>query len=289
MALSREVTGVAGTNLLLVSDDQAVIDTVFAVALPPTTYLRVATGFPVAASTGALAAADAVLVGPDVLQAAADYKVAHPCLISVPVTAGIDWALTRLAGFSFTAQLPAAGSWLATDEWRQPPAPTGIRRPGPCHDCATTTAVHGHGCAAAWLFGRPRGRAADVCACSGCRTQVRPGRCARCDGTATVDSAPAVARLADLSARLNLTAEDLDDLVYDLTNDEAANAYNAGAGNGTDEEAYEELHDQADAAASGVNNGGLTAQLRLLLTAFTEADLADRLRDLSVDHGASAA
>jgi len=95
------------------------------------------------------------------------------------------------------------------------------------------------------------------------------------------------ADLADLrgyAASRHVTAADLDEVVYELANSGAANAYNNGAEPGLDDDAaHEQLHDQADSAASTINNSGLTGQLRYLAGHTGTAGARD-LIDRAAEH-----
>ncbi|MGW4087024.1 hypothetical protein ACWEGS_28730 [Streptomyces sp. NPDC004822] len=58
---------------------------------------------------------------------------------------------------------------------------------------------------------------------------------------------------------------DLDEAVYEAANEDAADEYNGGAHPELDDDdAYEEVHDEADLRASSVNNQGATAQVQFL-------------------------
>lgn len=90
-------------------------------------------------------------------------------------------------------------------------------------------------------------------------------------------------RLEALVDRLGLTSVDhLDELVYDLLNDYAADQVNGGELPELDfDQTYEELHDAADARASAINNQGTRDQLAVLLDAYGENDLTSKLRSLA--------
>ncbi|CAL9677560.1 hypothetical protein SUDANB95_07885 (plasmid) [Actinosynnema sp. ALI-1.44] len=91
-------------------------------------------------------------------------------------------------------------------------------------------------------------------------------------------------RLEALVERLGLTSADhLDELVYDLVNDHATDQINGGGLPELDfDQAYEELHDAADARASAINNQCPRDQLAVLLAAYGEDDLTSKLRSLAV-------
>lgn len=88
--------------------------------------------------------------------------------------------------------------------------------------------------------------------------------------------------LRTLAAQLGLTDSDLDDTVYELTNSGAAERYNDGAlPDLDDDDAYNELHDTADAEASDINNGGLHSQLAYLLRCMNLTAACEHLRTLT--------
>jgi hypothetical protein len=91
-------------------------------------------------------------------------------------------------------------------------------------------------------------------------------------------SADAVARLLERAQELGLDELALDLLVYDATNEVAADRVNGGDWDDpTWDDAYERLHDEADKEASGINNNGLAAQLAYLLDGYGETELAAML------------
>ncbi|MFE4582372.1 hypothetical protein [Streptomyces chartreusis] len=68
-----------------------------------------------------------------------------------------------------------------------------------------------------------------------------------------------------LVAEFGIGEGDLDEAVYDAANEDGADEYNGGAHPElSDDDAYEEVHDAADARASSVNNQGATAQVQFL-------------------------
>lgn len=73
------------------------------------------------------------------------------------------------------------------------------------------------------------------------------------------------AALVTYAEHLGVDPTDLDETVYEIANAAAAQSYNDGAlPELGDEGAYEQLHDDADGAASDINNGGLPAQVAFL-------------------------
>jgi non-ribosomal peptide synthetase component E (peptide arylation enzyme) len=71
---------------------------------------------------------------------------------------------------------------------------------------------------------------------------------------------------------LGVTEIDLDETIYDLTNEAAARLYNgsAGAAGNDDETNYENLHGRADELASAINNEGLASQVKAMFDAWGE-------------------
>ncbi|MFI8206664.1 hypothetical protein [Streptomyces sp. NPDC085937] len=68
-----------------------------------------------------------------------------------------------------------------------------------------------------------------------------------------------------LVAEFGIGEGDLDEVVYEAANEDGADEYNGGAHPElSDDDAYEEVHDEADARASSVNNQGAAAQVQFL-------------------------
>lgn len=68
-----------------------------------------------------------------------------------------------------------------------------------------------------------------------------------------------------LVAEFGIGEGDLDEAVYDAANEDGADEYNGGAHpESSDADAYEQVHEAADARASSVNNQGATAQVQFL-------------------------
>jgi len=71
-----------------------------------------------------------------------------------------------------------------------------------------------------------------------------------------------ITALAAHARELGLSEEDLDETIYEITNEDASVAFNAAEGE------YDELHDDADGLASQVNNEGLERQLEVIALAY---------------------
>jgi hypothetical protein len=68
-----------------------------------------------------------------------------------------------------------------------------------------------------------------------------------------------------LVAEFGIGEGDLDEAVYEAANEDGADEYNGGAHPElSDDAAYEEVHDSADARASSVNNQGAAGQVQFL-------------------------
>lgn len=99
------------------------------------------------------------------------------------------------------------------------------------------------------------------------------------------DPGSALDRLDALRDHLGLTAEDLDELVYDTVHAAASVDVN----NGTHPDrpflaAFDECHDGADEQASRINNDGPRGQLAALLDAHGEPAVGAMLHDLAGTH-----
>jgi hypothetical protein len=84
--------------------------------------------------------------------------------------------------------------------------------------------------------------------------------------------------VAQCQAR-GIEPEDLDDLVHDVSDHEAAERYNNGEGEDTGDALDDAgaLHDLLSQSASEINNGGLADQVPLLLHALGAEALQDEL------------
>jgi hypothetical protein len=91
----------------------------------------------------------------------------------------------------------------------------------------------------------------------------------------------AVARLVALAEGLGLISEDLDEFVYESTNEVAASRVNEGDFPEDEDwyKAYARLHDEADKQASKINDGDMEGQLAYLLERSSEEGLALLMRD----------
>lgn len=71
-----------------------------------------------------------------------------------------------------------------------------------------------------------------------------------------------VAQLLAYAKQENIVPLDLDETIYEITNNNASHAVNA------DEVSYDEAHDDADGEAAEINNEGLERQLEVILDAY---------------------
>ncbi|MEU6406151.1 hypothetical protein [Streptomyces sp. NPDC046985] len=94
------------------------------------------------------------------------------------------------------------------------------------------------------------------------------------------EEAQGPAALIRLAGELELTATDVDELVYDMVHRGASGAYNSGARPElSDLDAFDAVHDDADERASAFNNIGLEGQVAALVEAFGEQQTERMLRD----------
>lgn len=99
---------------------------------------------------------------------------------------------------------------------------------------------------------------------------------------ATADPGSDLDRLDALRDHLGLTAEDLDELVYDTVHATASTEVNNGAHpDRAFLAAFDECHDGADEQASRINNDGPRGQLAALLDAHGEPAVVAMLHDLA--------
>ncbi|MEU0110667.1 hypothetical protein ABZ313_35625 [Streptomyces sp. NPDC006251] len=87
-----------------------------------------------------------------------------------------------------------------------------------------------------------------------------------------------VPRLVARAERLKLTADDLDALVAEAVHKSASQEFNDGAHTGlAAHEAFDAVHDGADARITAINNSGLEGQLWFLAECFGEQAVHDLL------------
>lgn len=105
------------------------------------------------------------------------------------------------------------------------------------------------------------------------------------DTAAQIEGSDRVVFLVTACEAAGLEPVDLDELVHDLADADAAALFNDGAGPTTGDAGADAgaVHDILGKDASAVNNGGLPAQVAYLVTALGSAQAAEALRALGAD------
>jgi hypothetical protein len=103
-------------------------------------------------------------------------------------------------------------------------------------------------------------------------------------GAPALESSAVVVGLVAACEAAGLSALDLDDIVHDIADDEAAERYNSGADPAPADDCAHAgaLHDMLSRDATDVNNGGLASQIAYLIAALGRSQTKADLRTLGV-------
>jgi len=105
------------------------------------------------------------------------------------------------------------------------------------------------------------------------------------DAAAQIEGTAAVVSFVTACEAAGIEPVDLDELVHDLADADAARLFNDGAGPTTGDAGAdaEAVHDTLGRDASAINNGGLRAQVAYLLLALGPAQVTGTLRALGAN------
>jgi len=103
-------------------------------------------------------------------------------------------------------------------------------------------------------------------------------------GASALESSAVVVGLVSACEAAGLSALDLDEIVHDIADDEAAERYNSGAGPTIADACLDAgaVHDMLSRDAADVNNGGLASQIAYLIAALGRSQTKADLRTLGV-------